>query len=143
MSNQPGEALRRTDYLLLASFCLLFFGFSLVGGRPLSMHEGVLPQTAREMLSDHDWVVPKNGGRPWLESPPLPQWITVGIASVIGRCDEVWIVRIGPALMGSPFSSTATKTALNICPYLSPHFGPLNGWLSDTPSSKNVTVCPA
>lgn len=93
--------LKRSDYTFLALFCLLFFGLSLIGGRPLTMHEGVLPQSAREMFADHDWIVPKNGGRPWLESPPLPQWITVGIASVMGRCDEVWIVRIGPALMGT------------------------------------------
>lgn len=93
------DTLQRRDYLLLAVYCLLFFGFSLVGGRPLTMHEGVLPETAREMLADHDWVIPKNGGRPWLESPPLPQWITVGIASVFGRCDEVWIARIAPTLV--------------------------------------------
>jgi 4-amino-4-deoxy-L-arabinose transferase-like glycosyltransferase len=85
----------------LLLFCTLFFGFSLIGGRPLTMHEGVLPQSAREMYADHDWVVPKNGGRPWLESPPLPQWTTVGIASLFGHCDQVWIVRIGPALMGT------------------------------------------
>lgn len=96
----PNDRLRYLDYLLLGAFCLLFFGLSLFGGRPLTMHEGVLPQTAREMFTDQDWVVPKNGGRPWLESPPLPQWITVGIAGLCGRCDEVWIVRIGPAIMG-------------------------------------------
>jgi 4-amino-4-deoxy-L-arabinose transferase-like glycosyltransferase len=71
--------LSRQDFLGLALCCLAFFGFSLVGGRPLTMHEGVLPQSAREMARDHDWVVPKNGGRPWLESPPLPQWCTVAI----------------------------------------------------------------
>jgi 4-amino-4-deoxy-L-arabinose transferase-like glycosyltransferase len=90
--------LTTADWSLLVLFCGLLFGFSLVGGRPLTMHEGVLPQTAREMFSDGDWIVPKNGGRPWLESPPLPQWITVCIASLFGRCDEVWIARIGPAL---------------------------------------------
>jgi 4-amino-4-deoxy-L-arabinose transferase-like glycosyltransferase len=30
----------------------------------------------------------------------LPHWITIGIASLFGRCDQVWIVRIPPALMG-------------------------------------------
>ena len=97
----PREGLQRRDLLGLTLFCALFFGFSLIGGRPLTMHEGVLPQSAREMYADHDWVIPKNGGRPWLESPPLPQWVTVGIASVFHRCDEVWVVRIGPALMGT------------------------------------------
>ncbi|MBX7074969.1 MAG: hypothetical protein K1X71_17645 [Pirellulales bacterium] len=100
-----GDSLRdpllRQDYLLLATFCAVLFGLSLVGGRPLSRHEGVLPQSSREMLADHDFIVPKSGGRPWLESPPLPQWITVGVASVFGRCDREWIVRIAPAAMGT------------------------------------------
>ncbi|MEO5720376.1 MAG: glycosyltransferase family 39 protein [Chthoniobacterales bacterium] len=90
--------LRRSDYFWLSLSCLALFGLGLVGGRPLSMHEGVLPQTSREMMVDHDWVVPKNDGRPWLENPPLPQWITVAVASVVGRCDKVWIVRIPPLL---------------------------------------------
>ena len=37
-------ALTRRDGLLLAAYCLLLFGLSLVGGRPLTMHEGVLPE---------------------------------------------------------------------------------------------------
>ena len=96
---EPGLA--RNDFLLLAACCLAFFGFSLVGGRPLTMHEGVLPQSAREMLADHDFVVPKNGGRPWLESPPLPQWTTVALYSLFGSGDQLWVARIGPALMGT------------------------------------------
>ncbi len=93
--------LRRTDYLLLGLFCFLLFGYAMVGGRPLTMHEAVLPQSAREMLADGDWIVPKSGGRPWLERPPLPQWITVAVAWVSGRGDREWIVRLPPALMGT------------------------------------------
>jgi len=91
-------ALSRRDRLLLAAYCTLLFGLSLVGGRPLTMHEGVLPETSREMAIDRDWIIPKNGGRPWMENPPLPQWITVAIGAVCGGCDRVWVVRIGPAL---------------------------------------------
>lgn len=88
------------DAAILVVFCGLLFGFSLVGGRPLTMHEAVLPETAREMFLDGDLVIPKSGNRPWLESPPAPQWITVGLAQLVGRCDEEWIVRLGPALAG-------------------------------------------
>ena len=49
------------------------------------------------MMVSHDWLTPTIGGRPWLERPPLPQWITVAFASVIGRCDAEWIVRL-PAM---------------------------------------------
>ncbi|MFM8582339.1 MAG: ArnT family glycosyltransferase, partial [Planctomycetaceae bacterium] len=90
--------LGRWETALLLTYCLLFFGLSLVGGRPLTMHEGVLPETSREMSLDHDWIIPKNGGRPWMENPPLPQWITVAIGACFGGCDRVWTTRIGPAL---------------------------------------------
>lgn len=95
------ERLRRADFALLTGFCLLLFGISLVSGRPLTMHEGVLPETSREMFHNHSWIIPTNAGRPWLENPPLPQWITVGIATLCGGCDDVWIVRIGPMLVST------------------------------------------
>jgi 4-amino-4-deoxy-L-arabinose transferase-like glycosyltransferase len=53
------------------------------------------------MLADRDWLVPKSGGRPWLESPPLPQWITVGVAALAGGADREWVVRVAPAVMGT------------------------------------------
>ncbi len=97
---QP-EALRRRDYLLLTAFCLILFGQAMFSGRALSIHESVLPQSAREMYADGDWLVPKRGGAPWLESPPLPQWVTVSIAHICGRCDTLWVVRLGPTLVAT------------------------------------------
>jgi len=94
------DGLRRIDGLLLSAYCCVLFGVALWSGRPLTLHESVLPQSAREMLADGDWVVPKKGGTPWLESPPLPQWITVALATPFGRCDTEAIVRLGPALVG-------------------------------------------
>ena len=94
-------SLQRIDYLILLGYCTILFGISLVGGRPLSRHEAVLPQSSREMALDHDWVVPKSGGRPWLESPPLPQWITVAVTSVVGHGSQVWPYRIAPAAMAT------------------------------------------
>ena len=94
------QTLTRGDYALLAAFSLALFAFSWGGWRPMTMHEGVLPQTSRAMFADHDWAIPKNGGRPWLESPPLPQWVTVTTAHLFGRCDELWIVRVPPAFVG-------------------------------------------
>lgn len=93
--------LKRKDYGLLAAYSLLLFGICLVSDRPLSMHEAVLPQTARAMHADFDFVVPKNGDGPWLESPPLPQWVSVALAVPFGRCDELWIVRLGNVLMAT------------------------------------------
>jgi 4-amino-4-deoxy-L-arabinose transferase-like glycosyltransferase len=97
----PLPRLRRADYLLLTGACLLLFGYALIESRCLTMHEAVLPENSREMMVDHDWLIPKYGFRPWLERPPLPQWITVGFASVVGHCDREWIVRTPVVLLGT------------------------------------------
>src|SRR2546423_14441238 len=94
------QGLSRIDYLLLGLFCLVLYGTSLVGGRVLTGHEAVGAQTAREMFGTHDWLIPRCGGYAWLERPPLPQWVTVALATPFGRCDRDWIVRLGPILMG-------------------------------------------
>lgn len=93
--------LGRSDWTVLIGYCVLLFGVALISDRPLTLHESVLPQSAREMFADGDWLVPKKGGEPWLESPPLPQWCTVAIASLFGRCDTEAIVRIGPVIVAT------------------------------------------
>ncbi len=64
------------------------------------MHEAVLPQTTREMLASGDWIVPTGGGFPWLERPPLPQWVTAAICAPLGACDTVWAMRLPAHLAG-------------------------------------------
>lgn len=106
------DSLTGRDRLILTAYCVLLFGIAVISGRPLTLHECVLPQTARSMFNDGDLVVPKINGRttastdtlplePWLESPPLPQWITVALAVPFGRCDSESIVRIGPVLVAT------------------------------------------
>jgi 4-amino-4-deoxy-L-arabinose transferase-like glycosyltransferase len=82
-------------------FCLLLFGYAMFSGSPLSLHSARLPETAREMMANHDWLIPRSGGRPWLERPPLPHWITIAVSAMLGQqCDRVWAVRLPAALMG-------------------------------------------
>ncbi|HMP59080.1 MAG TPA: hypothetical protein PKD86_06985, partial [Gemmatales bacterium] len=76
------------DYFLLAGFCLVLFGVSLVGGRPMTMHESVLPQCTREMHDRGDWLTPHSGGRPWLHRPPPPHWGILALTSPFGRVDR-------------------------------------------------------
>jgi len=106
------EPLSRRDIVTLIIYCVLLFGIAIVSGRPLTLHECVLPQTARSMFADRDFLIPKINGQtadraaempvePWLESPPLPQWITVALATPFGHCDSEAIVRIGPTLVGT------------------------------------------
>jgi 4-amino-4-deoxy-L-arabinose transferase-like glycosyltransferase len=106
------ERLRSNDYLLLGAFCLVLFGYAMVSGSPLSLHSARLPETAREMMASHDWLIPRSGGRPWLERPPLPHWITIAVSALMGqRCDRVWVVRLPAALMGVLVVLTTAWTA--------------------------------
>ena len=93
--------MRKLDASFVAVLCLALFGYVMFGGRALTMHEGRLPETAREMQANHDWLIPRSGGRPWLERAPLPHWIVIALATVMGQtCDRIWIVRFGSVLMG-------------------------------------------
>jgi 4-amino-4-deoxy-L-arabinose transferase-like glycosyltransferase len=81
------DRLRLTDYFLLAAFCLLLFGYAMFGGSPLSLHSARLPECAREMMANHDWL--------------MPHWITIAVSAIFGQhCDRVWVVRLPAALMG-------------------------------------------
>ena len=92
--------MHRSDYGLLVLLGVLLFGYSAVSGKPFTMHEARLPQTSLEMMASGEWFFPHSGERPWLERPPLPHWFEMALGRVIGRLDEVWIVRIPPALTG-------------------------------------------
>jgi 4-amino-4-deoxy-L-arabinose transferase-like glycosyltransferase len=91
------ERLRPADYLVLSAFCLVLFGYSVIAGRRLTGHESVHPESAREMLVNHDWLIPHMGGEPWLERPPLPIWILAGFDLVFGTADSDRVVRLAPA----------------------------------------------
>lgn len=94
------EPVQRRDFFLVGLYTTVLYGIVLFVGGPLTLHEGVLSQTTRAMLANHDWLVPRYGDAPWLERPPLPQWIACAICAVIGHCDQEWNIRIGPALAG-------------------------------------------
>jgi 4-amino-4-deoxy-L-arabinose transferase-like glycosyltransferase len=117
------DRLKRWDYVLLGLISLAFFSHTLFIGRVFTLHESILPQTSREMLADHDWMIPKNGGRPWLEKPPLPQWITVAVLRVTGCVESEWPYRLAPIFCG-------TGTILLAAWLASTYFGRRIGWLS-------------
>ena len=101
-SPQPGleqtveRRLRRSDYVLLLLLCTVLYGFSLVQPRcVLSTHETVHCLNVREMFSSGDYLIPTYGGRPWLERPPVPHWITGAFASLVGDFNSEWAMRLG------------------------------------------------
>jgi 4-amino-4-deoxy-L-arabinose transferase-like glycosyltransferase len=78
------EPLRRADFLLLAGLTALLFSVSLAAPRVLGNHETIHCQNVREMLADGDYIIPHCGGRPWLERPPLPFWLTLPFVRAFG-----------------------------------------------------------
>jgi 4-amino-4-deoxy-L-arabinose transferase-like glycosyltransferase len=93
--------MRIADYSLLSAFCALLFGYVAICGRPMTLHEARLPECSREMMAGHQWLIPMNGDRPWLERPPFPHWCMIAVAELLHQhCDNEWSVRIAPALAG-------------------------------------------
>jgi 4-amino-4-deoxy-L-arabinose transferase-like glycosyltransferase len=129
-SGSAVSRLRFWDYLLLIAFCGLLFGYVAVSGRPLTLHEARLPETSREMLARHDWLLPMDGNRPWLERPPFPHWCMMAVAKVIGqRCDTEWSVRIPPSLAGLLIVILAAQIAAK---WFSRNIGLISGLLLAT-----------
>ena len=84
------------DYLLLTAYCLLLALAPLLRDRPFTVHETVGCVNIREMRADRDYLIPHYGGRPWLERPPLPFWLTLPFVATLGDAPHVY--RIPPAL---------------------------------------------
>jgi 4-amino-4-deoxy-L-arabinose transferase-like glycosyltransferase len=93
------SALRLRDAALLAACCAVLSAFPLLFNRTLSTHETTHCQNVREMRSDGDWVIPHYGGRPWLERPPLPFWLTIPVIELFG--DRPATYRLASALVGA------------------------------------------
>ena len=108
--------LRLGDGLMLGLFCLVLFGYAMFSGRPLSLHEARLPELSREMLRDGNWLIPRSGGRPWLERAPLPDWLTILVSLILRqRCQSVWVVRLPAVLAGCLTVVLTAWTAARCC----------------------------
>ncbi|MFT3786372.1 MAG: glycosyltransferase family 39 protein [Tepidisphaeraceae bacterium] len=101
--------LTRTDLLLLATFALVLFGYACVSGKPLTMHEARLPELAREMVNTGQWAIAHSGGRPWVERPPLPQWIVAVFFSLFGA--SAGVARLPGAILGTITCLLTASTA--------------------------------
>ena len=89
------------DYVILATFCCVLFGCSLILPRVFTTHETVHCQNVREMFTTQQWLIPTYGGRPWLERPPAPHWFTGLLALPFGIQTNDWSMRIGSILIAS------------------------------------------
>ena len=89
----------RTDWLLLAGFCIFLFFYGLNQFGLLGADEPRYAQVARAMLERHDWITPTLGGKAWLEKPVLYYWQAMLAYGVFGVSD--WAARLPSALDAS------------------------------------------
>ncbi len=54
--------------------------------------------TAREMVTDGNWLLPTMNGEPRYQKPPLPTWITAIFAMIFGM-KSIWGLRLPSVLM--------------------------------------------
>jgi 4-amino-4-deoxy-L-arabinose transferase-like glycosyltransferase len=88
------------DVVLLSGLCLLVYGYHVVHHRVLTTHQAVHCENVREMFQSGDWLIPTYGGRPWLERPPLPHWLTGIAAELVGSLDDEGAMRAGSIVAG-------------------------------------------
>jgi 4-amino-4-deoxy-L-arabinose transferase-like glycosyltransferase len=95
------SAFRSWHAILLATFAVGAFSifFRLGESKSLGSHEGYAIVPAREMLLTGDYVVPRFGGMPRLQKPPLIYWSILAAANVTGTLD-ITTARLPAAIAG-------------------------------------------
>ena len=81
-------------YILLAVSLLLFL--PKLGMPLLDPDEGLYAESAREMVTRGDWVIPHVNGLPYLEKPPLYFWLTASTFRLFGPSE--WATRLWSAI---------------------------------------------
>src|SRR5690606_19590604 len=55
--------------------------------------------TVREMVEEGNWIFTTLNGEPRYQKPPLPTWLSAGMAEVFGT-NSIWALRFPAALCG-------------------------------------------
>ncbi|MEO1995856.1 MAG: glycosyltransferase family 39 protein [Planctomycetaceae bacterium] len=93
----------RREVMLMAALVFVagFVTFFALGdSRTLGSHEAYAVVPSREMLASGDWIVPRYGGLPRLQKPPLNYWVLATSATLFGDLNE-WTARFPAAVFGS------------------------------------------
>lgn len=95
--DETSDHLSIRSILLIAAFGLT--AFTVRSGPPwvLTYHEAYFAEPAREMLRTGDWLIPRMGGIPSWQKPPLTHWM-IALAMGLTRSESEWVVRF-PTLL--------------------------------------------
>ena len=100
--------MKNWNKIALIIFCLITF-FVNNASLPTDIMEQRNIVTAREMVSEGNWLVPTMNGELRLEKPPLPTWVAGGIEKVIP--DSLAAQRTAAGIMGCVWTMFLFLTA--------------------------------
>ena len=82
--------------LLLVTYAAIFF--VNLNSLPVNIMEARNFITAREMLTDGNWLLTTINGEPRYQKPPLPTWLTAFSAAIFG-IKSIWALRLPAAII--------------------------------------------
>jgi 4-amino-4-deoxy-L-arabinose transferase-like glycosyltransferase len=90
---------QRSNQKIIIWCCLLFlvFGFFFFGLGSYDLKAPDEPRfalVAREMLTDHHWVLPHRNGNPYPDKPPLFFWTIAAFSALSGGTVNAWTSRL-------------------------------------------------
>ena len=77
------KLIEKHPLISLLLFVVVMLGFT-INSIPVSIMEARNFISAREMLTDHNWILTTMNGEARYEKPPLPTWITAVFGYVFG-----------------------------------------------------------
>ncbi len=94
--NVPFEASSRLSWRSIG--WIVAYGASMLLFQPgrdwvLTFHETLFAEPAREFLQTGDWVIPRMGGVPTWDKPPLLHW-AIAVCMKVFHSEAEWVVRL-------------------------------------------------
>lgn len=91
---------RRADIAILAILCFISF-FAFLDVVDVDLMEARNFVTAREMISEGNWLIPTMNGEIRLAKPPMPTWFAAVSTMLAGSNDNLTLLRLPSALAAS------------------------------------------
>lgn len=95
----PGRLSARHMVLIILFGLLVLIPGTLPGVRPMTQHEVLAAQPAKEMLRDGHWIVQTYAGIPRFEKPPTTGWLIAASMAIFQSSSE-WVVRLPSVISG-------------------------------------------